>query len=52
MTAIIDYGVGNLFSLMCSLEYIGGHAARALRIAAAIDAGNAGEVPSTKGLIV
>ncbi|MDD4125554.1 MAG: imidazole glycerol phosphate synthase subunit HisH [Eubacteriales bacterium] len=26
MTAIIDYGVGNLFSLACSLEYIGEHA--------------------------
>ena len=23
MTAIIDYGVGNLFSLMSSLEYVG-----------------------------
>ncbi|MDR0446659.1 MAG: imidazole glycerol phosphate synthase subunit HisH [Oscillospiraceae bacterium] len=27
MTAIIDYGVGNLFSLRCSLEYIGERAA-------------------------
>ena len=26
MVAIVDYGVGNLFSLKCSLDYIGAKA--------------------------
>ena len=36
MTAIIDYGVGNLFSLVCSLEKIGEEA----QITAAAGNGN------------
>ena len=44
MIAIIDYGVGNLFSLCSSLKSIGAEAV-------AIDPKNANSIPSTKGLL-
>ena len=56
MIAIVDYGVGNLFSLKSSLAAVGAEAvvtgdAETLRKAVAIDPACADEVPSTKGVL-
>ena len=56
MIAIVDYGVGNLFSLLSSLRALDLEAVfkgtgRALKMAVALDEKHRDEIPSTKGLL-